>query len=52
MNYNTVKNRIPELIKSLESVKTEYAYEKNYIGESIGYLALLLDILEMNNETR
>lgn len=40
-----IGKRIPELIKALNSIKTEYAYEQVFIGEAISLLLLLKDHL-------
>ncbi len=46
MNYENVKDRIPDLISSLDKITTEYSYEVKYIGEAKAYLTILLDILK------
>ena len=47
--YPEINKRIPELVKALNSIKTEYAYEQVYIGEAISLLLLLKDHLSYNN---
>lgn len=39
-------DRIPELIKQLDSVQTHYAYERRYIGEAMTYLRVFADMLD------
>ena len=46
MNYNNIAERLPLLIKDLDTVKTEYTFEQKWIGQSQAFLALLLDIIE------
>ena len=45
IDYSSVDVRVHGLIKCLEKVDTQYTYQKMYIGEAIGYLVLLLDII-------
>ena len=46
MNYTNVRERLPELIKLLESINTEPRSDKQYIGEAQAYLSLLMDIID------
>jgi len=43
--YNSISERIPELIRNLGSIQTEYAMDRKHIGEAMGYLNLLMDII-------
>lgn len=46
MKYSNVANQIPDLIDVLGKIDTKYAYEQRYIGQAIGHLILLKDILD------
>jgi hypothetical protein len=46
---NILIDHIPNLIKDLANVSTEYAYERKYIGEAITYLRYLHSILEVSS---
>lgn len=45
MNYNNTKDSIPGIIKRLQSVDTP-GYHRLCIGEAIGHLTLLADLLD------
>jgi hypothetical protein len=51
---DNVLKRLPELRETLSKISTEYGYQYRYIGEAIGMLILLEDIIlaekERNNE--
>ena len=46
MDYDTITKRIPLLIDSLDAVKTEYSFERKFIGQAQVLLALLLDMIK------
>lgn len=43
---NNVKERIPGLITNLSSINTQYATERQYVGEAISFLRLMQDMIE------
>jgi hypothetical protein len=40
-----LKERLPDLIKNLSAVNTQYSIEKQHIGEAITVLRLVQDLL-------
>ena len=40
-----LKERLPDLIKNLGAVNTQYSIEKQHIGEAIAVLRLMQDLL-------
>jgi len=52
--YASIADRLPELMKNLGSIQTEYALDRKHIGEAMGYLNLLMDIIntQYNNGQR
>ena len=40
-----LKDDIPDLLGKLSRVRTEYDYEKGYVGEAISCLRVLYDML-------
>lgn len=47
--FKTIQSRLPTLIGQLSNVTTEYSIDRKHIGEAIGYLTFLQDILHKNN---
>jgi len=47
--YNSISERLPELIKNLGGIQTEYALDRKHIGEAMGYLNLLSDLIRAQN---
>ena len=43
---NNVKERIPDLIAKLNGINTQYATERQYVGEAISFLRLMQDMIE------
>lgn len=44
--YTNVANKIPELTEALARVQTQYATDRQYIGQAIALLALLKDLIK------
>lgn len=43
---SNVKERIPDLIAKLSNINTQYATERQYVGEAISFLRLMQDMIE------
>lgn len=49
--YETIRNRLPMLIKCLGEISTQHPFERKHIGEAMAYLNLLHDLLK-DEETK